>query len=82
MKLLHTADWHIGKQLNGFDLLEEQWHAFTQMREIAKMEKVDGIIIAGDLFDRAIPSVSAVKALNEMFYLLNMEDGFPIYGKW
>ncbi|GEQ60927.1 exonuclease SbcD [Vagococcus lutrae] len=79
MKLLHTADWHIGKQLNGFDLLEEQWHAFTQIREIAKMEKVDGIIIAGDLFDRAIPSVSAVKALNEMFYLLNMEDGFPIY---
>lgn len=79
MKLLHTADWHIGKQLNGFDLLEEQWHAFHEIRRIAKEEKVDGIIIAGDLYDRAIPSVAAVKAFDEMLRLLNMEDGLPIY---
>lgn len=79
MKLLHTADWHIGKQLNGFDLLEEQWHAFHEMRRIANEEKVEGIIIAGDLYDRAIPSVAAVKAFDEMLRLLNIEDGFPIY---
>lgn len=79
MKLLHTADWHIGKQLNGFDLLDEQWHAFHDIRRIAKEEQVDGIIIAGDLYDRAIPSVSAVKAFDEMLRLLNIEDGLPIY---
>ncbi|QIL46232.1 exonuclease SbcCD subunit D [Vagococcus coleopterorum] len=79
MKLLHTADWHIGKQLNGFDLLDEQWHAFETIRQIAKDEKVDGIIIAGDLYDRAIPSVAAVEAFDKMLHILNIEDGLPVY---
>lgn len=79
MKFLHTADWHIGKKINGFDLLEEQYHAFQKIVEIAKEESVDGIIIAGDLYDSAIPSVAAVKAFDEMLMTLNIEEEFPIY---
>jgi len=79
MKLLHTADWHIGRTLNGFSLLDEQEHAFDQVLQIAKEEKVDGIVIAGDIYDRAIPGVDAVSALNEMFRRINLENQIPIY---
>jgi len=79
MKLLHTADWHIGRTLNGFSLLDEQEHAFDQILQIAKEEKVDGIVIAGDIYDRAIPGVDAVSALNEMFRRINLENQIPIY---
>lgn len=52
MKLLHTADWHIGRTLNGYSLLDEQEAAFKQILTIALAEKVDGIVIAGDIYDR------------------------------
>ena len=55
MKLLHTADWHIGRTLNGYSLLDEQEAAFKQILTIALAEKVDGIVIAGDIYDRAVP---------------------------
>lgn len=79
MKLLHTADWHIGRTLNGYSLLDEQKYAFKQILQIAKDEKVDGIVIAGDIYDRAVPSPEAVTALNEMFKEINLENHFPIY---
>ncbi|MGL5342639.1 MAG: metallophosphoesterase family protein, partial [Lactococcus garvieae] len=59
MKFLHTSDWHIGRTLNGWSLLEEQKYAFKIMLAAAKQEKVDGIIIAGDLYDRTVPSAAA-----------------------
>jgi exonuclease SbcD len=79
MKLLHTADWHIGRTLNGYSLLDEQKYAFKQILQIAKDEKVDGIVIAGDIYDRAVPSPEAVTALNEMFKEINLENHLPIY---
>lgn len=79
MKLLHTADWHIGKQLNQFDLLSEQKAAFQQIATIAKEQMVDGILIAGDLYDRAIPSIAAVEAFDAMLKTLNLDLGLPIY---
>lgn len=47
MRFLHTADWHIGKKLNDFDLLEDQQAVFEQLVETAETHKVDAIIIAG-----------------------------------
>ncbi len=73
MKLLHTADWHIGRTLNGYSLLNEQKAAFQQILNIALEEHVDGIVIAGDIYDRAIPNVDAVTTLNEMFKEINIE---------
>ena len=58
MKFLHTADWHIGKKLHNFDLNYEEDDAFKQIERIAEEEKVDAIIIAGDLYDRLLPSQS------------------------
>ncbi|MBM7544970.1 exonuclease SbcCD subunit D [Periweissella beninensis] len=79
MRFLHTADWHIGKQLNQYDLLEVQKDAFRQIKAIAKKAKVDGIIVAGDLYDRAIPATRAIGAFDQMLKELNIELGLPIY---
>lgn len=78
MKFLHTADWHIGRKLNGFSLLEEQEAAFSEVMAIAKKEQVDAIVIAGDLYDRSIPSVEAVSLFNKMMVEMNLESGYPV----
>ena len=79
MKLLHTADWHIGKELGGFSLLEEQKAAFKKILQLALDEQVDGIIVAGDLYDRAIAPTSAVTALEAMLREMNLTHHLPIY---
>lgn len=79
MKLLHTADWHIGRTLNGFSLLDEQENAFDQILKIAQDEHVDGVVIAGDIYDRAIPNPEAVTALDKMLRQINLDNHIPIY---
>ncbi|CAJ1178345.1 nuclease SbcCD subunit D [Companilactobacillus crustorum] len=79
MKLLHTADWHIGRTLNGYSLLNEQEQTFQQILQIAKDEQVDGVVIAGDIYDRAVPNPEAVSALNKMLREINLENNIPIY---
>ncbi|HYG37540.1 MAG TPA: exonuclease subunit SbcD [Cytophagales bacterium] len=64
MRILHTADWHLGKRLETFSRLEEQKEVLEEICEIADREKVDAVIIAGDLFDTYNPSSEAV----ELFY--------------
>lgn len=65
MKFLHTGDLHIGKTVNGFSMLEDQKKALTQMVEIAKREKVQAFVIAGDVYERAIPTAEAVLLFND-----------------
>lgn len=64
MKILHTADWHLGKIVNSVHMTEEQQYILEEMVEIIKDEQPDVIIIAGDLYDRAIPPKEAVELLN------------------
>ncbi|MBY0067573.1 metallophosphoesterase family protein [Empedobacter falsenii] len=64
MKILHTADWHLGKKLDSFSRLEEQILVMNEIIEIADQQQVDLVLIAGDLFDNFNPSVEAV----ELFY--------------
>ncbi len=78
MRFLHTADWHIGKKLHGFDLLEDQKAAFDQILQIAKTEKVDAIVIAGDLYDRSVPAVEAIELFNQMVIEMNLQEKLPI----
>ncbi len=79
MRFLHTADWHIGRRLHGFDLTAEQDDAFKQIEKIALDEQVDGVIIAGDLYDRSAPSESSVAQLSQMLQQLNLNDELPVY---
>ncbi len=61
MKVLHTADWHIGKYLNGYSLLEDQEYFLEKFTGYLKKNKPDVIIIAGDIYDRSVPPAEAVK---------------------
>ncbi len=79
MKFIHTGDWHIGKKLNGFDLLAEQRYAFEQLMKLADLEQVDGIIIAGDLYDRSVPAVEAVELFNQMLIEMNLQAKYPVF---
>lgn len=55
MKLLHTADLHLGKRLNEISLLEEQGHMLEELRRMARHTGADALIIAGDIYDKAVP---------------------------
>ena len=78
MRFMHTADWHIGKRLNSFDLLADQQAVFTEIRQIAQEEQVDAVVIAGDVYDRALANEESVHAVNEMIQTLNLTDGLPL----
>ena len=64
MKILHTADWHLGKRLDRFSRLEEQILVMDEIVQIADEQNVDMVLVAGDLFDNFNPSVEAI----ELFY--------------
>lgn len=65
MKILHTADLHIGKTMYEFPLYEDQAYILNQILDIAKKEQVDVLLLAGDIYDRSIPSTEAVTAFDE-----------------
>ena len=72
MRFLHTSDLHIGKKLFELSMLEEQKHALEQIYDIALSEKVDAVIIAGDVYDRAVPPTEAVCVLDD--FLTNLAE--------
>lgn len=63
MRLLHTSDWHLGRSFHGASLLSEQEHALERVIEVARAAEVQAVLVAGDLYDRAIPSADAVDLL-------------------
>lgn len=64
MKFLHLGDLHLGKTLSDFDLIEDQRYILDQILCIAEKESVDGVFIAGDVYDKSIPSEAATKLLD------------------
>lgn len=61
MKLLHLADLHIGKRVYEYSMLEEQKHVLLQAFKMAKEHQVDAVLIAGDVYDKSIPTVEGVR---------------------
>lgn len=70
MKFLHTADLHIGKKIFELSLIEDQKYILNQIIDIACKEQVDAILIAGDVYDRALPPTEAVTLLDEFLTIL------------
>ncbi len=60
MKLLHMSDLHLGKRVNGFSMLEDQKEVLQQIVDIAKQERPDAVLIAGDVYDKPVPPAEAV----------------------
>ncbi len=65
MKFLHTSDLHIGKKIFECLLYEDQRHMLSEIRRIAMEQKVDALVIAGDVYDRSLPPTEAVELLDE-----------------
>src|SRR3954447_18269756 len=64
-RFLHTADWHLGRPFHGESLLDAQAAAIDHVVEVARRERVDAVLLAGDLYDRALPPVDAVRLADE-----------------
>ena len=64
MKFIHLGDLHLGKTLHEFDLIEDQKYILDRILELADMDSVDGVLIAGDVYDKAIPSEAATRLLD------------------
>ena len=64
MKLFHISDLHIGKILHEVNLLEEQKIVLAQVLALVDLHMPDGILIAGDIYDKAVPSAEAVKVFD------------------
>ncbi len=65
MRLLHTSDWHLGRSLHRCDLREAQAAHLDHLVEVVRSERVDAVLVAGDVFDRAVPPVDAVALYDE-----------------
>ncbi|RHW02589.1 exonuclease SbcCD subunit D [Clostridium sp. OF09-10] len=65
MKLFHLSDLHIGKRVNEFSMIEDQKYILKRILDLADEEKPDGIILAGDIYDKQIPSAEAVQVFDE-----------------
>ena len=70
MKFVHLSDLHLGKRVNGFSLLEDQRYILRQILEIVEREAPDGVLIAGDVYDKSVPSAEAVGLLDEFLTAL------------
>ncbi|MGV9625463.1 exonuclease SbcCD subunit D [Streptomyces sp. NPDC003487] len=70
MRFLHTSDWHLGRRFHGEDLIPAQRAFLDHMVATARTEAVDAILVAGDIYDRAIPSLDAVRLFNRALHQL------------
>ncbi|WP_342660708.1 Nuclease SbcCD subunit D [Rhodococcus ruber] len=64
MRILHTSDWHIGRTFHGVDLLSDQAQALAALAALVAERHVDVVVVAGDVYDRSIPSADAVAVCN------------------
>ncbi len=74
MRLLHTSDWHLGRCLHGHDLLPAQVGFLDHLVEVATEERVDAVLVSGDVHDRALPPVDAVALFGETLARLRDAD--------
>ena len=78
MKFMHLADLHLGKRVNEFSMLEDQKYVLEQVLSLIDEEHADGVLIAGDIYDRQVPSVEAVRLCDD--FLTSMaKRHVPVY---
>lgn len=70
MKLFHLSDLHLGKRVNEFSMLEDQKYILSRILQISDEEQPDGILIAGDIYDKSVPSAEAVQLFDDFLVAL------------
>ena len=74
MKFLHLSDLHIGKSVNGFSMIEEQRNIFAQIVDYIELKKPQAVLIAGDIYDKSVPGVEAVRLFDDFLTKLAALD--------
>ena len=78
MKILHTADWHLGKTLAGYSLINDQAFILHNLKKLLKEENIDILIIAGDIYDKSVPSIEAIRLLDNFLYEVTTETNVKV----
>jgi exonuclease SbcD len=79
LRFLHTADWHLGRTLGGHALLEEQVALLAeQLPQMVRDTAPDAVLVAGDVFDRAVPPAEAVRLLDDILSRIVLGLGVPV----
>src|SRR5438477_811005 len=78
MRFIHTADWHLGRLFHGVHLTEDQAYVLDQFVGLVKDAKPDVVLVAGDVFDRAVPPPDAVELLDDVLSRLVMDLQVPV----
>ena len=78
MKILHTSDWHLGLEFFGVDPTADQQHMIGEIVRIAREQQVGAVIVAGDVFDRAVVAPDAIALYNDAMRALCLELGLPV----
>lgn len=78
MKFMHLADLHLGKRVNEFSMLEDQRYVLDQVLQWIDEESIEGLLIAGDIYDRQVPSIEAVRLLDDFLTQVSRRR-VPVY---
>ena len=78
MKLIHLSDLHLGKRVNEVSMIEDQEYILTAIIRIIDEQRPDALIIAGDVYDKSVPSAEAVSLLDDFLYRLS-KRGIPVF---
>lgn len=71
MKFVHLSDLHLGKRVNGFSMMEDQEYILAEILKVIDTEQPDGVLIAGDLYDRPVPPAEAVRLWDDFLWQLS-----------
>ncbi len=78
MRFLHTADWHLGRIFHARSLIEDQAYVLDQLVGLVRETRPDAVLIAGDVYDRAVPPPDAVSLLDETLSRIVLGEGVPV----
>ena len=74
MKFLHLSDLHLGKRVHNFSMIDDQRYILEQILDIADKEEITGVIIAGDVYDKSVPSAEAVALFDDFLVKLSKRN--------
>jgi len=78
LRILHTSDWHLGRQFHNVSLLDDQRHALEQLLAVIRERQVDVVLVAGDIYDRSVPPAAAVELLDATVHRICHELQVPL----
>lgn len=78
LRFLHTSDWHLGRIFYGQHLTDDQDYILQEMVRLVKDSKLDAVVIAGDVYDRAVPPIEAVELLDEVLAKFLLDCKVPV----